>query len=48
MWSPIDLFFVMWHCNFAPCQDARLNTKDIIHFQENKVISQSVTLRNDF
>jgi hypothetical protein len=47
MWSPIDLFFIMWHLNFTPCENARLNVKDIIETQENKVIRESVTLRND-
>jgi len=46
MWSPVDLFFMMWHLNFTPCYDARLNVKDIIEAQENKVIIESVGLRD--
>lgn len=48
MWSPLDLFFIMWHCNFTPCQEARLNVGEIIAQKENKIIAESVTLRNDF
>jgi len=48
MWSPIDLFFIMWHLNFTPCENARLNVKEIINQKENKIITESVTLRNDF
>jgi hypothetical protein len=48
MWSPLDVFFIMWHLNFIPCENARLNVKDIIEAQENKVIRESVKLRNDF
>jgi len=48
MWSPLDIFFVMWHLNLIPCENARLNLTDVIEIQENKVIIESVTLRNDF
>ena len=47
MWSPIDLFFIMWHINFTPCDNGRLNVKEVIESQENKLIRESVTLRND-
>ena len=47
MWSPIDLFFIMWHLNFTPCENARLNVREIIKQEENKVIRESVGLRND-
>ena len=43
MWTPFDLFFIIWHCNFSPCQEARLNVKDIIREKENKTITESVT-----
>jgi len=47
MWTPLDIFFIMWHLNFTPCENARLNVKDVIEAQENKIITESVTLRND-
>ena len=47
MWSPIDIFFITWFCNFSPCKDARLDVSKIVKFKENKIISQSVGLRND-
>jgi hypothetical protein len=48
MWTPLDLFFIMWHCNFAPCENARLNVVKVIQEQQNKQIAESVILRNDF
>jgi hypothetical protein len=48
MWTPLDIFFIMWHCNFAPCEDARLNVSKAIKQKENKLIAESVNLRNDF
>jgi hypothetical protein len=47
MWSPIDIFYIGWFCNFSPCQDARLNLAKVIEAKENKSIAQSVGLRND-
>jgi hypothetical protein len=47
MWTPLDIFFIMWHLNFTPCENARLSVKDVIEAQENKIIIESVTLRND-
>jgi len=46
MWSPIDLFFIAWFCNFSPCQDARLNVSETIKVKENKTIMESVGLRD--
>jgi|688.fasta_scaffold06962_36 hypothetical protein len=46
MWCPIDVFFIAWFCNFSPCQDARLNVSEIIEAKENKVISQTIGLRD--
>lgn len=46
MWSPIDVFFIAWFCNFSPCQDARLSVVEIIETKENKVISQTIRLRD--
>ena len=45
MWNPIDIFFIIWHFNFTPCENARLNIKNITEQQENKVIIESVILR---
>lgn len=47
MWSPIDIFFIVWFCNFSPCQDARLKVSEAIEAKENKIITQSVRLRDD-
>jgi len=47
MWSPIDIFYVIWICNFSPCEESRLNVKRVIWQQENKAIAESVTLRNE-
>jgi len=46
MWSPIDIFFIAWFCNFSPCQNARLNVSEIIEAKENKIISQTIGLRD--
>jgi hypothetical protein len=46
MWSPIDIFFIAWFCNFSPCQEARLNVVEIIEAKENKIISQTIGLRD--
>jgi hypothetical protein len=46
MWSPIDIFFIAWFCNFSPCQDARLNIPQIIEARENKIISETIGLRD--
>jgi len=47
MWSPIDIFYIAWFCNFYPCENARLNIVEIIESKENKIIAQSVHLRDD-
>jgi len=47
MWCPIDIFFIAWFCNFSPCQDARLKVSEVIEVKENKIINQSVGLRNE-
>lgn len=46
MWTPIDIFFIAWFCNFSPCQDARLDITEIIKAKENKIISETIGLRN--
>jgi hypothetical protein len=46
MWCPIDIFFIAWFCNFSPCQEARLNLSEIIEAKENKVISETIGLRD--
>jgi hypothetical protein len=46
MWCPIDIFFIAWFCNFSPCRDARLSVVEIIEAKENKVISQTIGLRD--
>ena len=47
MWTPFDMFFMMWHCNFSPCEDARLNVAEILKQKEDKTIIESVKLRNE-
>jgi len=47
MWSPIDIFYIAWFCNFSPCKQARLNVAEMIEIKENKIIAESVGLRND-
>ncbi len=47
MWTPIDLFFIAWYCNFSPCDGARLKVSEVIKQQENKILTESVNLRND-
>jgi len=47
MWCPIDIFFIAWFCNFSPCQDARLNVVNVIKAKDNKIIAESVGLRNE-
>jgi len=47
MWTPIDIFFIAWFCNFSPCEDARLKVSEVIKIKENKILSQSIGLRND-
>jgi len=42
MWSPIDVFYIIWMCNFSPCEDARLNVSEVLKARENKTISQNV------
>ena len=46
MWCPIDIFFIAWFCNFSPCQDARLSVAEAIEIKENKIISQTIRLRD--
>jgi len=48
MWTPAEIFYIILHCSLSPCENARLNVKDVIQQQENKVIRESVNLRNDF
>ena len=59
MWSPADIFFIIWHCNFAPVAEARLNVNDVIEAREyalvqkiveskeNEIIRSTIGLRND-
>ena len=47
MWTPIDIFYIAWFCNFYPCQEARLNVGETFNKKENKIITDSVQLRND-
>jgi hypothetical protein len=46
MWSPIDIFFIAWFCNFSPCQDARLSVTETIEAKENQIIRETIGLRD--
>lgn len=46
MWSPIDIFFMAWFCNFSPCQNSRLNVSEVIKAKEDRMIKESVGLRD--
>jgi hypothetical protein len=48
MWTPFDILFIAWYCNFSPCDGARLKASEVIDQQENRLILESVKLRNDF
>jgi hypothetical protein len=37
MWSPIDILFCAWWCNFAPMPEAKLNVNDALISQERKI-----------
>ena len=47
MWSPVDIFFIVWFCNFSPCENARLSVSEVVQAKENQIIIQSIGLRND-
>lgn len=60
MWTPVEIFFIVWYCNFSPDENARLKVSDLIEIKEEKIISKivqnkenqiinsSVRLRDDF
>ena len=37
MWTPIEILFCVWHCNFAPMPEGRLNVGDTLISQERKI-----------
>ena len=59
MWTPIDLFFVIWICNFSSIENGRLNVnqviesrektliENIVQEKENQIINNTIGLRND-
>jgi len=47
MWSPIDIFALVFLLNHSPMENERLSVKEVIEAQENRIIRESVTLRND-
>ena len=46
MWTPADIFYLCFILNFAPDNNARLNVADIIENKENKIVAETITLRN--
>lgn len=46
MWTPADIFYLCFILNMNPDNNARLNVSDIIENKENKIINQTITLRN--
>jgi hypothetical protein len=47
MWTPIEIFALAFFLNHSPMANERLSVKEVIEAQENKLIMQSVGLRND-
>lgn len=60
MWSPLDTFFLMWICNFSHIENGKLKVdqviesrektliENIVQQKENKIICDTIGLRNDF
>ena len=46
MWTPADIFYLCFILNMTPDSNARLNVSDIIENKENKIIAETITLRN--
>jgi len=46
MWTPVDIFYLCFILNMNPDSNARLNVSEIIENKENKIINQTITLRN--
>lgn len=46
MWTPIDIFALAFLLNHSPMANERLSVKEVIEAQENKLVIQSVGLRN--
>ena len=44
MWTPIEILFCVWHCNFAPMPESRLNTADTLISQERKIAEKEFNL----
>jgi len=42
MWSPIDIFFIAWFCNFSPDQNARLTLSEVMESRERVLIEKIV------
>ena len=47
MWTPIEIFYLTFLFNHSPMASERLSVKEVIEAQENKLIVESVTLRNE-
>jgi len=47
MWTPIEIFALAFFLNHSPMANERLSVREVIEAQENKVIRQSIGLRND-
>lgn len=46
MWTPVDIFYLCFILNLQPDNNARLNVSEIIENKENKVIAESISLRD--
>jgi hypothetical protein len=46
MWTPIEIFSLVFLLNHSPMANERLSVKEVIEAQENKVIIESVGLRD--
>jgi len=48
MWSPVEIFALIFFLNHSPMANERLSVKEVIIANQNKTIKESVNLRNDF
>ena len=46
MWTPIEIFALAFLFNHSPMANERLSVKEVIEAQENRIIRESVGLRD--
>jgi hypothetical protein len=47
MWSPVEIFALIFFLNHSPMANERLSVKETIEVREIKVITENIGLRND-